>query len=58
VSIVDLMVANDQLSVRVVLLNDDQCPKVSVNDVPTAMQLRAPKAMNFPAVCDSPHWAK
>ncbi|VVH67353.1 hypothetical protein BSPLISOX_1085 [uncultured Gammaproteobacteria bacterium] len=46
------MVANDQLSVRVVLLNDDQCPKVSVNDVPTAMQLRAPKAMNFPAVCE------
>ena len=46
------MVANDQLSVRVVLLNDDQCPKVSINDIPTAMQLRAPKAVNFPAVCE------
>ncbi|CAC9497601.1 hypothetical protein [uncultured Gammaproteobacteria bacterium] len=46
------MVTNDQLSVRVVLLNDTQCPKVSVDNVPTAMHLRAAKVVDFPAVCE------
>ncbi len=46
------MVANNQLSVRAILLKDESCPKVSVDNILTAMQLRAPKVANFPAVCE------
>ena len=46
------MVANNQLSIRVVLLEDEQCPKVEVNNKPTLMTLRADKTANFPAVCE------
>jgi hypothetical protein len=46
------MVANDQLSVRAILLKDESYPKVSVDNILTAMQLRAPKMANFPAVCE------
>jgi hypothetical protein len=46
------MVANNQLSVRAILLKDESCPKVSVDNILTAMQLRAPNVANFPAVCE------
>ncbi|CAB5505508.1 Phosphoprotein phosphatase [Bathymodiolus thermophilus thioautotrophic gill symbiont] len=46
------MAANNQLSVRAILLNDKQCPVAHINNVPTMMKLRAPKVANFPAVCE------
>lgn len=46
------MVANNQLSVRVILVNKNQCPTVDVDNKPTKMNLRAVKTTNFPAVCE------
>ncbi len=46
------MVPNNQLSIRVVLLDDTQCPKVEVNSKSHLMTLRADKTADFPAVCE------
>ncbi len=46
------MAPNNQLSVRAILLDDEQCPTVRINNIPMPMQLRAPKTAKFPAVCE------
>ncbi|RUA05427.1 MAG: hypothetical protein DSY43_04585 [Gammaproteobacteria bacterium] len=43
---------NNQLSVRVILSDKEQCPMINIDNKPTYMKLRAPKAGFFPAVCE------